>query len=169
MTPKKRGRSARPRSRKRKPAESGGQSFALALVPQQLQLVHDDRIKTRAIAGFLKHGTVTQACAAAGISRQTWYDWIDQDSRFAGMVLDAKEAVADALEQRAHERAHEGSDTLLIFLLKSLRKEYRDKEQITVMHPDVIMRVQATLRLIGSRASWDSQELIDTLSEEVWK
>jgi hypothetical protein len=171
LTAKKRGRSARPRaprSRKRKPAGSGGQSFGLELVPQDLQLQHDDRTKTRAIAGYLKHGIVAQACAAAGVSRQTWYDWLENDSRFAAIVAEASEAVADGLELTAKVRAQNGSDTLLIFLLKTLRSKFRDREQVTVMHPDVIMRVQATLCVIASQPTWESEALIQKLSEEIW-
>lgn len=80
-------------------------------------------------------GTVTGACIAAGVDRKTWYNWVRDDETFAEHVASAKEQVADRLEQAAIERATafiEPSDTLLIFLLKGLRREvYGDKREIS--------------------------------------
>ena len=42
------------------------------------------------------------------------------------------------------------------------------REELTLVHPEVTTRVQATLRLIASRPSWDSEELINELGASVW-
>jgi hypothetical protein len=43
-----------------------------------------------------------------------------------------------------------------------------DAAGIDVVHPEVIMRVQNTRKLIASRPTWDSEELLTAL-HEVWK
>lgn len=74
------------------------------------------------IANLGGSGNVSAACAAAGISRQTAYQWRDSDPVFAA-EWDAKlEEGLDELEREAQRRAKESSDTLLIFLLKSKRR-----------------------------------------------
>lgn len=171
-------RPARPpkKRRPRKPAGSGTpagkappQSFALIVRP--LATRHADAQKQRALDAFLKHGTVAAACSAARIGRTTWYDWRTNDPEFNRLAGEAEEAVTDALEEVAQLRATmpEGSDTLLIFLLKARRRAlYGDKNQLTVISPEVQVRVQSTLQLIATKPTWDSEELINALSE-IWK
>jgi hypothetical protein len=78
---------------------------------------HPDPAKAKALAKFRTLGVVSYACAAAGISRQTWYRWASTDPEFATLVREANEAVSDMLERTAMQRATRkgGSDTLLIF------------------------------------------------------
>ncbi len=72
-------------------------------------------------------GVVTQAAIAAGIHRDTAYFERQRDPVFAQEWTDALERGVDMLEDVAKKRAFEGSDTLLIFLLKSHRPErYRE-------------------------------------------
>jgi hypothetical protein len=102
--------------------------------------------KAAMLAAYIEHGTVFHACRATSMSRRTHYDWLQQDPAYASAFEDAKDAVADRLEQEAARRAKEGwpepvfykgevcghvhkfSDLLLIFLLKGLRPEkYRER------------------------------------------
>src|SRR3954469_19642841 len=72
-------------------------------------------------------GIVRSACAAAGVSRNKAYRW-REDPNFRKQWDVNLEEAADILEQEAWNRARNGSDTLLIFLLKGLRPErYNDK------------------------------------------
>jgi hypothetical protein len=94
--------------------------------------------KDRALSKFIEIGTVKGACVAAGVPRRTWYNWMESDESFAARVLAASEDVVDELEQEAIARAKNGSDTLLMFLLKARRPAvYRDKQTITVVSPEV--------------------------------
>lgn len=43
------------------------------------------------------------------------------------------------------------------------------QEQVTAVSPEVVDRVQRQVQLIASQPTWDSQELIRRLGEEVWK
>lgn len=145
-------------------------SFNLA--PGSLALTHTDPQKQKALEAYLKHGTVRAACYMAGIGRTTWYQWIADDAEFARLAREAGEHVTDQLEQVAQQRAtspKDGSDTLLIFLLKSRdRARFGDRQLITEISAEVRMRIEATTRIIASKPSWDSEELLRAL-DEIWK
>lgn len=93
--------------------------------------------------------SVTRACEAAGIGRQTAYDWRASDPAFAARWEEAKAIGAEALEDEAVRRGREGweepvfhlgvatdtirkyDSTLLIFLLKGAKPEkYRDNAKV---------------------------------------
>lgn len=71
--------------------------------------------------------SVTEGCRAAHISRQTAYVWRREDPEFAALWEEAQEIAVDDLEAAARQRALDGSDTLMIFLLKANRPDkYRE-------------------------------------------
>lgn len=102
-------------------------------------------------------GNVTEAATIAHVRRQTLYELRKSDPVFAAQWTAAAELGADALEDEAIRRAHDGvekpltcarglilddlgqpvtvreySDTLLIFLLKGAKPEkYRDNVHVT--------------------------------------
>lgn len=107
------------------------------------------------------HGIVTLAAQEAGIDRRTAYFLRDQDSTFDAEWKAALDRGVDMLEDVAKKRAYEGSDTLLIFLLKAHRPErYREitrsvqmnvtPEQVERMSDDDLDSLINTLRT-GSR------------------
>jgi len=94
-------------------------------------------------------GIITHAVAAAGITRQTHYSWVESDPAYAAEAERAQEWHVEQLEAEADRRALEGvlepvtsggkvvawrrrySDTLLIFRLKALRPEvYRERQEV---------------------------------------
>jgi hypothetical protein len=95
-------------------------------------------------------GSVSRACAAIDIARETAYRWRSNCPEFAEAWEQAKQLGADVLEDEAIRRAHDGvdepvfykgkklrttvrkySDQLLIFLLKGARPDkYRDNARI---------------------------------------
>src|SRR5450631_1240228 len=78
-------------------------------------------------------GNVRLSAMAAGVSRDAAYKRAQADSNFARDWLQAREDAVDMLEAEARRRAMNSSDSLLIFLLKSLRPEtFRDRVDITV-------------------------------------
>jgi len=90
-------------------------------LPQQL-------LKRAFLAAYANMATVTHAAREAGINRSTHYTWLKEDEAYAEAFRYAQEEAADNLEAEARRRAFEGSDTLLIFLLKGARPEkYKDR------------------------------------------
>lgn len=57
-----------------------------------------------------RRGIVTDACRAAGIGRQTVYEWRAKDEAFAQAWSDAVDTAMDTAEREAWRRAVEGVD-----------------------------------------------------------
>lgn len=71
------------------------------------------------LAAFLDSGIVTEAAKAAGKGRATVYRHRAKDPDFAAAWAMVEEWSTEELEQVAYKRARDGSDLLLIFLLKA--------------------------------------------------
>jgi len=113
------------------------------------------------LEAFRTCGTVSHACEAAGISRDSHYKWLAKDPQYAADFADAQKDAIESLEAEARRRAVQGvrrlkfhsktgepyidpetgepyyehvySDTLLIFLLKGAAPEkYRDNVNVAV-------------------------------------
>jgi hypothetical protein len=93
------------------------------------QAVH---LKKAFLEHFRAHGNVSWACRAVGITRRpTVYEWQEHDDEFAAAFREAEIEATETLEQEAYRRAFQGSDTLLIFLLKARAPtKYRDNARI---------------------------------------
>lgn len=82
------------------------------------------------LEAFKDKGTVTAACEVARVSRSTVYDARTDDS-FATAWDAIEHMTTEDLEQEAIRRAKDGSDTLLIFMLKSRKPEtYRERYEV---------------------------------------
>jgi hypothetical protein len=95
----------------------------------------------------LTTGNVRLSATAAGVSRDAPYKRAQADASFAADWLRAREDAVNMLEAEARRRAMSSSDSLLIFLLKSLRPEtFRDRVDISV---DLQRQAQRIAREIG--------------------
>ncbi len=89
-----------------------------------------EELKRRFLEAYERYGTVTSACRIVELSRDSPYRWRQQDPEFNEAFENSRNVVADDLEQEALRRAHDGSDLLLIFMLKALRPDkYRERFQ----------------------------------------
>lgn len=86
---------------------------------------------------FLKHfekclGVVSTACKRTGITRQTYYNWINSDNDFKELVNDIQEAQKDYVESKLIENIEKNDTTAIIFYLKTKAKDrgYTDKTEI---------------------------------------
>jgi len=103
--------------------------------------------KKQAFCEILRAGqSVTAASAACRINRQTAYKHRESDLQFAAEWDAAIESGTDKLEDEAIRRALKVSDTLLIFMLKGRRTQYRDRMNI-VIGPEV---ADAAIRASGA-------------------
>lgn len=69
------------------------------------------RKQDRFLKAYRESANVKASCKAAGISRQTYYNWRDHDEAFQAQLPDAKEDACDTLEFAAFERAVKGVPT----------------------------------------------------------
>lgn len=75
------------------------------------------------LAALKSHGIIRLACQQANVTRRTVYLMKDNNEEFAEQWNEAIEEATDTLVAVARQRAINGSDRLLEFLLKSHRKE----------------------------------------------
>lgn len=112
-----------------------------------------DNIKQKFIEGLDKyHGIITSACQFAGISRQTYYNYIAEDKAFKTACEEINESAIDFVEGKLFEKINgvsvmtqQGiydqppSDTAIIFYLKTKAKKRgyveRTETQIVTEQP----------------------------------
>jgi hypothetical protein len=115
--------------------------------------------KKAVIAAYIEHCTVTHACRAAKVAPASWYEWKHNDPDFLAATVAAAEAVADRMEKVMIRRATEGSDTLLIFLMKGLRPEkYKDRVYNETKHTGLDELLKAIQPTLGPPSARTSQE-----------
>jgi hypothetical protein len=120
------------------------------------------------LAAFQETGLVTEACKAAGIGRTFAYERRAEDASFAAQWADVEEQAVESLEAVAIKRAHDGSDMLLIFLLKARRPDvYRDNHRVEhtsaegrpisaeIVHADAREHADATREFLRRLAGTD--------------
>ncbi len=100
--------------------------------------------RARFLETYRQTGNVRLSADAAGVSRFTPYKAAKADPEFAEQWQQAGEDALDALEAVARQRAMRTSDTLLIFLLKSLRPDrYRERLDVRVEMRREVERIAA--------------------------
>ena len=82
-----------------------------------------DEKRAKFLASLEEGNSIARAASDAGVGRSTAYEWRTAEPAFAKAWDDAVESGTDALEDEAIKRAKNGSDTLLIFMLKGRRPE----------------------------------------------
>ena len=122
-----------------------------------------DARQIRALKSFALLGRVGEACKAAEISRWCWDSWRRNDSAFNAIYQQLLEISTDELETEGLKRAMDGSDTLLMFYLKTRRREkYGDRHVIEVVSPDVQRRLVAQADTIMQLCAMELPEPLRT-------
>lgn len=75
-----------------------------------------------------KNGSVTEACIAVGMSRPTFYAWME-DPPFAKAVALAREELEDSVHAKIFDLAKAGSERLLIWKAEQFEREREKREQ----------------------------------------
>ena len=85
-------------------------------------------VRARFLAALSDGLSVTAAAIAAGARRSAMYGWRAEDPLFAEAWDEAIEEGTDKLEDEARRRALNGSDQLIMFMLKARRPaKYRER------------------------------------------
>ena len=92
-------------------------------IPTASQQPKDPRGRRKVFAALRAGKSIAAAARAAGIGRRTAYDWRDRDAAFAARWDEAWEIGTDCLEDLALKGAEEGSERLLLALLKARRPD----------------------------------------------
>src|SRR6266496_1399802 len=103
-----------------------------------------------------KTGSVTEACAAAKISRVWAYECRKENPQFAEEWERALERGADALIDEARRRAFAGSDLLLMFLLKGLQPQRWRESRATIPPAELNKMIEVELQRIAKQKELES-------------
>ncbi|MFK7101053.1 helix-turn-helix domain-containing protein [Flavobacterium oreochromis] len=96
---------------------------------------------------------VRQTCRSAGISRQTFYNWLDTLDTFKKAVDDVREGLFDDVESILHQKIFVDKDTTsLIWFTKTKMKSRGYVEQNNIQN-----NVEATVE--NKYANWTEEEI----------
>lgn len=68
-------------------------------------------------------GVISYACKAAGVARQSYYNWRKKDPEFNAKVEEIEEAAIDVVESKLLSAINNGDLTAIIFYLKTKGKK----------------------------------------------
>lgn len=99
-------------------------------------------------------GNITMACDSAGISRQTFYNWKEDDANFKEIVENIDEYLVDFAEHSLFKQIREGNTPATIFYLKTKGRTrgYIEKQEIDHRSGDGSMSTQPT-KIVFTRGS----------------
>ena len=106
------------------------------------------------------HGIATSACKEVGISRWAHYDWYKKDAEYKKEVDEVADVAIDFAESQLYKRIKEGSDTAIIFYLKTKGKKRGYIERYEIEHevPKVI--------ITGEKYTLTNDKSVDTDTSE---
>lgn len=82
------------------------------------------------------YGNISNACETIDISRQTFYNWQEEDAEFKAEIeaIEPDELLMDLVESKLVEKIKEGDTTVLIFVSKTKGKKrgYVEKKELDV-------------------------------------
>ena len=81
-----------------------------------------------------KKGIVSYACKDAKVGRSTHYKWYNEDPEYKAAVDDITEEAVDFVEGKLLQSIAEGSDTAIIFFLKTKGKArgYVERTEVSI-------------------------------------
>jgi transposase len=91
-----------------------------------MRLTQKSRRARKRLLELLSEGcSVSQACAAVGIGRRTFYVWLQNDADFASAVDRAHTRLIAAAERTLQRAIEHGDTRAAMWLLERLAPEYR--------------------------------------------
>lgn len=86
----------------------------------------DNLKKEKFIEAYKKtNGNITDSSSVAGIARQTYYNWLENDKDFAMQVFDSEADLNDEIRQVLIAKAADGDMTAVIFYLKNRHPDFK--------------------------------------------
>lgn len=90
--------------------------------------------KAEFIEAFAKSlALVASTCRKVGITPQTFYNWYNDDPKFAADIDEIRELAKDSVEAKIYKKIEEGDTTMLIFYAKTKMKDrgYVERNEVT--------------------------------------
>jgi hypothetical protein len=113
------------------------------------------------LAALEQTGSVTAAAEAAKISRVTVHENKRNDPAFSKLWDEALDVSADTLEDEARKRAFNGSDVLLMFLLKGIRPQRWRESRATIPPAELNKMIEVELARIAKHKEAETLEAVN--------
>lgn len=113
------------------------------------------------LAALENTGSVTAAADAAKIHRRATYTQKQKDPEFSRQWDEALDQAADALEDQARKRAFDGSDVLLMFLLKGIRPQKWRESRATIAPAELNRLIEVELSRIAKQKEGEALEPVN--------
>lgn len=103
------------------------------------------------------YGLIAHACIKAKISRQTYYNWLQNDPLFAQVCEDVQEKTYDHVENSLLTNIKKGDTTAIIFYCKTKMRHrgYSDKLEISGVNGTPI-QTQTNINFLTNEADVDA-------------
>jgi hypothetical protein len=112
------------------------------------------------LAALENTGSVTAAAEAAHMGRSMVYHHKRHDAAFSKLWDESLDIAADTLEDEARQRAFDGSDVLLMFLLKGIRPQKWRESRATIPPAELNKMIEVELKRLAETKS-DVSETIN--------
>lgn len=100
-------------------------------MPKAYTLQETKELMKRVLVEYVKCGVIGTACDYAGVRRKTHTEWMHKYDVYRERFEELKEKFVDGIEVVGMEKARNGSDSMIQFMLKAHRREiYGDKSQV---------------------------------------
>ena len=102
-----------------------------------MRLTRKSRRARKRLLELLSEGcSISQACAAVGIGRRTFYVWLQNDADFASAVDRAHTRLIAAAERTLQRAIEHGDTRAAMWLLERLAPEYRPVRTAQPLTPE---------------------------------
>jgi AcrR family transcriptional regulator len=102
-----------------------------------MRLTQKSRRARKRLLELLSEGcSISQACAAVGIGRRTFYVWLQNDADFASAVDRAHTRLIAAAERTLQRAIEHGDTRAAMWLLERLAPEYRPVRHAPPLKPE---------------------------------
>lgn len=89
-------------------------------------------------------GHISDLCRTIGISRMTFYRWLDEDEKFAESIADAEAELNDDMRNALIQKGADGDMTAIIFYLKNKHPDFKQQPTTAIQinnYKDVITKI----------------------------
>jgi len=90
------------------------------------------------IAGYRQSGNIRAACEAAGISRPSYYVWMENDLVFAAAARQAKEEFGDLLEAKLSQMAMRQDNVTALIVALKMAGRFNDRIDQRIEHSGAV-------------------------------
>lgn len=94
-------------------------------------------------------GNISDSCRVAGISRQTYYDWLDKKDEFSRQIMEAEMELNDDIRDVLINKAGDGDMTAVIFYLKKRHPDFKEQPQQNNIQVNVLNNLKADKEKFG--------------------